>query len=219
MKSRINQILLTGAILLTVGAGVAAQQVYRIVGPDGRVTFTDQPPPPSASVRTSALSSVNAPGPGSLILPLELREAVERYPVTIFTGPNCEPCDAGRTLLARRGVPYSERTVSTGEDGDALKRMADTNSLPLMTVGAQQVKGFSDLEWQQFLDAAGYPKTSRLPAAYRAPAPTPLVAVQKPAAATQAPAAADAAAAATQRPPVAAPVPAEPNQNPAGIRF
>ena len=37
----------------------------------------------------------------------------------------------------------------------------------------------SDLEWKQYLDAAGYPKASLLPAGYKNPPATPLVSVQK----------------------------------------
>jgi hypothetical protein len=83
--------------------------------------------------------------------------------------------------------------------------------MPFATIGGQQLKGFSDVEWSQFLDAAGYPKTSVLPASYRNPAPAPLVARAAPAPApTPAPAAAAPA-------PVAAPA-VNPN-NPTGIRF
>ena len=74
-----------------------------------------------------------------------------------------------------------------------------------------------EVEWGQFLDAAGYPKTSQLPPGYRAAPPVPLVAVQapapRPAPATAAPAPAAAAPAAP--PPVTGPTP----DNPAGIRF
>jgi hypothetical protein len=81
----------------------------------------------------------------------------------------------------------------------------------VLTIGAQRVKGFSDVEWGQDLDAAGYPKTSQLPATYRNPPASPLVSVQKPvtAKAEEKPEAPDAAAAPS------APGP----QNPAGIKF
>ena len=216
MQFRIHRSSLASVLLLSLTLGVSAQQIYRIVGADGRVTFTDQPPAPSAQIKSAALTQVNASGPGSVVLPLELRAAVDRYPVALFTGPNCEPCDAGRDLLTRRGVPFSERTVTTGEDGDALKRLANTSSLPMMTVGSQQVKGFSDLEWNQFLTAAGYPSASRVPPAYRNPAAEPLVAVQKPAAAPTS-TAQDAVAPRPAAP--ATPAVTEAAPNPAGIRF
>ena len=63
-------------------------------------------------------------------LPFELRQVVSRYPVTVYTAPNCAPCDAGRGMLVARGIPFSERSVSTMEDIEALQRISGTASLP-----------------------------------------------------------------------------------------
>ena len=120
-------------------------------------------------------------------------------------------------MLSSRGVPFTERTVNTAQDADALQRLSGDNTLPFLTIGAQQLKGYSDTEWNQFLDAAGYPRTSQLPASYRNPPAAPLVAVQKPAPATSA------MGNAAQEPSgVPAPRPAPDRSgvdNPAGIRF
>jgi glutaredoxin len=201
-----------GAALITAGltfhATSQAQQLYRIVGPDGRVTFSDQPPPPSANAKvTTGRGGSFSESAGNATLPFELRNVVQRFPVTLYTGKDCAPCNSGRNLLQNRGVPFTERTVESTEDADSLKRLSGDTSLPFATIGGQQLKGFSDLEWSQFLDAAGYPKTSALPPSYRNPAPAPLVARAAPA-----PAPAPAAAA-------PAPAPAPAPSNPAGIRF
>ncbi|WP_114970263.1 glutaredoxin family protein [Rhodoferax ferrireducens] len=190
-----------------------AQTVYRVVGPDGKVTFSDKPP--AASEQATATGAGGKPlGSGGTALPFELRQVASKYPVTLYTSSNCAPCGSGRALLSSRGIPFAEKTVSTSEDSDALQRISGESSLPFLTIGGQQIKGYSDAEWTQFLDAAGYPKASVLPASYRGPAATPLVAVQKPAPAakpeeTQAPR----APAAPSRPAVAPPA------NPAGITF
>ena len=70
------------------------------------------------------------------------------------------PLAAGAT----RGIPFDERTVKSNEDVEALQRLSGQASLPLLTIGTQQLKGFSDAEWSQYLDAAGYPKSVQLPA-------------------------------------------------------
>jgi glutaredoxin len=135
---------------------------------------------------------------------------VQRFPVTLYTTKECSSCDAGRNMLRNRGVPFTERTIESAEDNAALQRLTGSSGLPIATIGAQQVKGFSDVEWSQFLDAAGYPKTSQLPSGYKNPAPEPMVARAAPA---PAPAAAPVAPAAV------APAPAPTPSNPAGIRF
>ncbi len=214
------------AVIALTSAGLQAQQVYRSVGPDGRVTFSDQPPPPSAAGKTTAMAGASSGASGgNASLPFELRQIASRYPVILYTGANCGPCAAGRAFLSSRGVPFTEKIVSTSEDIAALQRISGDSALPFATIGSQQLKGYSETEWAQFLDAAGYPKTSQLPASYRPPAATPLVAAQKPAPATADAngGAAEGAATVTttngrngSAAPGAAPAA---NDNPAGIRF
>ena len=194
-----------------------AQQIYRIVGPDGKVSFSDRAPP---SVSNAKVSEANISAAGSAVsagLPYELRQVALKYPVVLYTTDNCGPCGAGRSMLASRGIPLSERTITTTEDSDALKRLSGEASLPFLTIGSQQLKGFSDAEWTQFLNVAGYPKSSVLPVGYRAPAPTPLVAIK---AAPAAPANGGAQENDGRTAPAARPVqPAATRDNPAGIRF
>lgn len=190
-----------------------AQQVYRIVGPDGRVTFSDRPPAAGAE---AAPAGAAAQGSGDA-LPYQLRQIAARFPVTLYTGSDCAPCDGARNLLVNRGVPFTERTVGSNEDIEALRRLSGESSLPFGTIGRQQLKGFSDSEWSQYLDAAGYPRQSQLPPGYRRPPATPLVAVQ---ARPAAPEAGSAPAAPAARPAAPATPPAgRTPANPAGIIF
>jgi len=200
-----------GAVMGLVATSVLAQGVYRIVGPDGRVSYSDQPPPTGAVVRPAGNFATSSPG--SAQLPFELRQVSSRYPVTLYTSKDCAPCNSGRNLLNARGVPYLEKTVNTSQDADALKRLSGEVSLPFLTIGGQQIKGYADSEWTQFLDAAGYPKQSALPSSYRQPASTPLVAV-KPVESTPPKSTVTQRAAKPVEVPVAPPV-----ENPAGIRF
>jgi glutaredoxin len=208
--------IFSGAIL-GFHAKTVAQDVYRIVGPDGRVTFSDKPPVPSPDTKVTVGRGANATevtNVGNPTLPLELRNIVQRFPVTLYTSRDCTPCETARNSLRSRGVPFSERTIESAQDNEALRRLSGSDSLPFATIGSQQLKGYSDVEWGQFLDAAGYPKTSQLPANYRNPPPAPLVVRTTPATAAAAPANAPAATApATPAAPATAP------SNPAGIRF
>jgi glutaredoxin len=205
-------LLLTG---LTMGhTGVQAQAVYRSVGSDGKVTFSDIPPP---SVVGKATPTVNLLVPGQAEqtnLPLEVRQASAKFPVTLYASSACAPCDSGRNLLINRGVPFAEKTVTTAEDAEALQKLSGTGSLPFLTIGGQHVSGFLASEWTQYLNAAGYPEQSKLPANYRRPLAAPLVAIQK---AQPIDVAKPAAPAAT---PVNPASPGGPNpNNPAGIQF
>lgn len=205
--------LLIATLTLLAALPAVAQGVYRIVGPDGKVTFSDQPP---ANAQAPAARASGAAAGGGAQLPFELRQVASRFPVTLYTGNDCAPCNSGRNLLNARGIPYTERTVTTPDDIEALRRLAGGEaSLPFLTIGGQKLRGYSDAEWTQYLNAAGYPAQSALPPGYRRAAATPLVAVTPVAAA---PAAAPGAAAATPAAPAEIPVVPAPS-NPAGIRF
>lgn len=201
--------LLAVAAVALLAAAAQAQQIYRSVGADGKVTFSDRPPAAGVAAPTAPAAA----GAGGAALPYELQQVAARFPVTLYTGPSCAPCASARSLLTVRGVPFAERTVSTPEDIDALQRISNDSSLPFGTIGAQHLVGFSDTEWKQFLDAAGYPAQSQLPPGYLQPQPAPLVASRR-----AAPAAAAVPAPAPAPTPVA-PLSAPSPSNPAGISF
>ena len=200
---------------LALLAGNAFAQVYRSVGPDGRVVYSDKPPAANAApAAPTAGGGASTPGSG---LPYQLNQTAQRFPVTLFTGSNCAPCSSGRTLLVNRGIPFTEKTVESNDDIGALQQRFGDNNLPALTIGSQRLTGYSDAEWSQYLDAAGYPKTSQLPTSYRRPVASPLVpAAAAPRAATSAPAA-DAATPAA--PPAPSVTPPRTSDNPTGIRF
>jgi len=201
------------AVIACASLQAQAQTIYRIVGADGRVTFSDKPPVAGDQAKVTGTAAAASAPPAAAPLPFELRQVVTRYPVTLYTADACEPCSAGRALLNSRGVPFTERTINAHEDTLALQRLSGDTTLPFLSVGSQTLKGFAEKQWVQYLDAAGYPKASLLPRGYRNPAPAPLAPPQKPAEA-KAPAASDAGPALPARPP-SAPNP----QNPAGIQF
>lgn len=208
--------LFCSAAVLLAALPVSAQ--YKVVGPDGRVTYTDRPPA-DATAKVTDLgrrgSPVAAPpAAGESALPVDLQRLVQRFPVTLFTAADCGPCNEGRQFLQQRGVPYTERVVANNDDIAALERTVGGRTVPALTVGGQALRGFNGSDWTSYLDAAGYPRESRLPRGWAPPAPAPLVA-RAPVPAAQNPAA----------PPVAAPEPPpvpQPETTPeggTGIRF
>ena len=199
--------LLAALCLLPMTSGA---QVYRIVGSDGKVTFSDKPPADAKARPVAGTAAGMSPGIGAA-LPYELQQVASKYPVTFYTSTDCSPCASARAMLISRGIPFAEKTVSSNDDVLALQRVSGQTSLPFLTIGSQQLKGFSDVEWTQYLNAAGYPPSSVLPATYRAPAPTPLV-VAKVLVPTG-------AVPAVKAPVVVPTTPVQPNANPSGIQF
>ena len=156
-------------------AALPSQAQYKVVGPDGKVTYTDRQP----TATEGKVSSLGARGTAAIstdaTLPFELRQPVARYPVTLYvSGGNCEPCEASRQLLRQRGVPFTEKQILSAEDSEALERLSGGRDVPTLSIGAQTMRGLAASVWGSYLDAAGYPRESRLPATYQNPAATPL---------------------------------------------
>lgn len=178
------------AALLFAACAWPALAQYKIVAPDGSVTYTDRPPPPSgARVTELGRRPDAAPASGAPVLPAALARVAERFPVTLYASDDCAPCDRGRQMLQQRGIPYREVRVISNEDVAALEQRTGARTVPSLTVGAQVVRGFSEVDWSAYLDAAGYPRESQLPPGWAPPPPAPLVArAPQPVAPTPAPA-------------------------------
>lgn len=154
---------------------LAASAQYKVVNPDGSISYTDRPPITTDAKITPMKRGVAPASAAETDLPFELRQTAARYPVTLYTATDCAPCDSGRQLLRARGVPYIERTINSEEDAQALDRLAGGRMVPALTIGAQALRGYSPTDWASYLDAAGYPRESRLPRGWKAPEPAPLV--------------------------------------------
>jgi glutaredoxin len=169
--------LLFAAACAAAGPSLA---LYKVVGPDGKVTYTDRPPP-AAQGRASPINTRTGASEAANLLPLELRQAAARYPVTLYTlANNCEPCAEARELLRKRGIPYAERQVITSEDSGAFQKLTGGREAPVLAIGSQQLKGLSPETWNSYLDSAGYPRESKLPPGYAFASPQPLTERQAP---------------------------------------
>ena len=162
--------------LALVLATAASQAQYKVIGADGKVTYTDREPS-AAEGRIIPLGNRNVvQSAAEPELPFEVRQAASKYPVTLFvTTTACDPCTSGRQFLKQRGIPFNERLVVSAEDSEALERLSGAREAPTLTIGSQTLRGYAAEVWASYLDAAGYPRESRLPSTYQYRAATPIV--------------------------------------------
>jgi glutaredoxin len=162
----------TLAVALMCSAGTA-HALFKVVGPDGKVTYTDRPPPVGGGKVVPVNRDTGSSSDPSL--PIALRQVATRFPVTLYTSVDCEPCAMARQMLARRGIPFGERVAESIEDREAWQRVVGGLEAPALRVGGQMLRGFSPAAWDETLDVAGYPRQSQLPPNYQAPTAVPLV--------------------------------------------
>ena len=166
----INSFALTSLAMVCLFSDNASAQLYKWVGADGKVTYSDNPPPAGAKQLSTKASGGESSG---VPLPEDLAAAVSKNPVTLYTGATCAPCNEGRTLLKQLGVPFSEKTVSSNDDLDKLKKVSGETQLPLLVISNSKFRGFNHADWRVALSSAGYPETNKLPKTYRYPAAEP----------------------------------------------
>ncbi len=140
-------------------AASAQAQLYRWVDENGRVRYSDTPPPASAkSVERKKYGGTGSGDPG---ISYATQRAMRDYPVSMYTAPECgKICADGKALLDKRGVPYREIVVSGNEAIEDLKNASGKNQVPTLVVGADSVSGFEARAWNNALDRAGYPSAS-----------------------------------------------------------
>jgi hypothetical protein len=138
---------------------VQAQTAYRWVDAEGKVHYSDRAPPKTArDVQEKKLSAPAA----DKELSYATRQAAKNFPVTLYVSPDCgTACKNGRDYLSKRGIPFGEMPVATGEDVEALKKLLGGGdpSVPVLTVGSKVLRGYLQTDWAGLLDAAGYPKS------------------------------------------------------------
>lgn len=150
-------------LVLALAAGLALAQQYRWVDKDGRIQYTDAPPPAWAKdVRKSSIATAKpAPAP----VPFELARLQKDFPVTLYTSPNCkEGCELARAALNKRGISFKEVQVWDPDTNEELKRVAGAVEVPTLLVGRSAQRGFEQGAFDALLDSAGYPKAGVLPA-------------------------------------------------------
>lgn len=154
--NRISKILCV--LVLCMGSGYAAQ-LYRWVDSKGNVEWRDTPPPSSAPAKNVEQRKVGDNVIGTSEAPYALQQAAKNHPVTLWGSADCgKICDGARAHLARRGIPYIEKTPAS--DAAGFKKVSPANELPMLQVGAITLRGYLESDWDSTLDSAGYPRTT-----------------------------------------------------------
>ena len=146
-------------LLLLVMQPALAGNLYRWVDDAGKVHYGDTPANDARKVQEKKFDAPATPVSGDDALSFEMRRAKQRFPVTLYVADNCkEACQQARDFLKKRDIPFAEKDLKTKEDIAAFKKESGSNTVPTLSVGTNWLKGFLAQDWQDELDAAGYPK-------------------------------------------------------------
>lgn len=146
---------LPALLLALLAAGAFAQGAYRWVDKDGKVHYSDEPPP--AEAKKVEQKRLGASIVGAEKYSYQTRQATANFPVTLYVSADCaDACASARKYLAARNIPYAEKPVNTAAEMESFRKATESNSMPTLAVGKMIGKGFLESEWSSLLDTAGY---------------------------------------------------------------
>lgn len=152
---RINLLLVTA--LMAIGIPAAqADTLYKWVDSQGRISYHDQPPPDGAGYRVEekVLGTGNKHKEDDT-----LAKVAEKFPVALYSVPDCGSCDLARLYLQKRKVPFTEQNLNTDPElQQTLKKKIGSLSAPTIMIGEKVMKGYVESVLEGELDGVGYPK-------------------------------------------------------------
>ncbi|MBI3901631.1 MAG: glutaredoxin family protein [Nitrosomonadales bacterium] len=149
--------LILAGLLLAWCCSAQAAGVFRWVDKDGNVHYGDMPAEGAAQVQQKKFGEDHEIEDAAL--PFETRRARQKFPVTLYVSANCiDACQQARELLNKRGIPFTEKKLSTQEEIESFRKESGDNQVPTLKVGRSWLLGFLPEQWSGQLDDAGYPR-------------------------------------------------------------
>lgn len=146
--SVLRPVIVAGLLAACLG-GAMAQPLYKSVGPDGRVVYSDQPPASGAAGKTMDLESlpvsvVAGPAPGARPAPAPAPAAAPpaQGDVVLYMAKWCGYCTAAKGYLGRKGVAYREFDIDTPAGKAAFSQLG-ARGIPVLLTQGKRVSGFT----------------------------------------------------------------------------
>lgn len=138
---------------LSVCVPVSAQQIHRWVGADGRVQYSDKPPPGVTSRPVEA--RINSYS-GTPVVSGTPSPAATRPEIKMYATDWCPYCKKAQAFFAQQGIRYTHVDIEKSDAARAEYQRLGGRGVPVILVGSQRMNGFSEERLAQMLKAAGY---------------------------------------------------------------
>ena len=152
-------------VLAVVTTITYADSLYKVVGADGTITFTNRPP---TEGKITALKFDDAPSSPlsaqALKSQADLRKSIESGQgdrtridstgsVTLFSATWCGYCRKAKSYLHAKGIRYQEYDIDTPEGLRVFSEAGGEKGVPLLVADSKRLQGFSEGSYDVFFAA------------------------------------------------------------------
>ena len=160
-----NKISLLAALALLITHPItAAATVYKTVGADGKVIYTDQPPADSKTAATLNIAEQpSSPLPASVLKyqeqlaksadkrlrePAPVRANLSATP-TLFSAAWCGYCRKAKSYMSIHKIAFQEIDIDTESGARAFFEAGGGSGVPMLIVDGRVTRGFSESSYNQ----------------------------------------------------------------------
>jgi glutaredoxin len=166
----LNRSLSTLLFLLFFTTFACAQTLYKSIGSDGRVVYSDKPPIEGKLAKTLKAEDLpNTALPAGyeaelkrlrLSLNLNGTKTANATPIAsanaspvLFTAVWCGYCKQAKTYLASKGVQHDSIDIDTPSGKSAFAATGGSGGIPLLVANGKQLRGFNTQAYDRFFVA------------------------------------------------------------------
>jgi glutaredoxin len=135
--------------LLVCAALDARADIYKVVGPDGKISYTDKEPQ-TVGAKSEKLKIQTYSGAPSVS-----NSGTSVRKVTILSAEWCGICTRAKNYMKSRGIAFEEWDIDRSDFARAKMRELGARGVPVILAGGQKMVGFSEAGLDAMLKKSG----------------------------------------------------------------
>jgi glutaredoxin len=136
-----------------ISSGQTAAEIYKVVGSDGKITYTDKPPAngPAGTVKQLTITShTGSTEQGALAQQPDWRSILQRKPeaagnvnIVMFSTDWCGYCKQARQYMRSQNIAFTDLDVEKNDSARKQYASLGGRGVPFFVIGKRTLSGFS----------------------------------------------------------------------------